>query len=97
MFQLLLAAQTEFTQKGHHGAPVCEARLEQVESHESREEIPVLVDPVAEGQLNQDKESGDQAERAFNRHCLFSLAKVTPLLHTTGHLIFGKVLRRMRV
>ena len=69
MFQFLLAADAQFTQEGHHGAPIGEARLEQVETHEGGEEIPVLIHLIPKGQGNHDKESSDQAEHACNRHC----------------------------
>ena len=41
-----LSAHSEFAQKGHHGAPVRESGLKQIQAHESREQIPVRTDPV---------------------------------------------------
>jgi hypothetical protein len=48
MFRVLLCSNLQFTQKRHHWAPVCKCRLKQIQPDESREEVPVGMNPMSE-------------------------------------------------
>src|SRR5664279_165666 len=59
---------SKLTQECHHRAPISKRRLEEVQAYEGGEQIPVGRDPVAECELDQDKNASDQAHRAFDVH-----------------------------
>src|SRR5690349_2813955 len=95
MVQFLLAANAQLTKERHHWAPVAESRLEQDKAHEGCEEIPVLIHPMAKGQRIQDKESGDQPDRAFNSH--YCLLRTSLHYFTLRLLALGDIFRRVRM
>src|ERR1035437_6860308 len=79
-------ADIQLSQKRHHGAPVRERGLQQVQSHESCEQEPRRVYPVPQGHAGHHEKPGDQSEIAFDCHAAF-------LFRFTTKYTIGTVMR----
>jgi hypothetical protein len=64
----LLSADSKFTQKRHHWAPVRESRLKQIQSDKSCEQVPVRAYVVPKRQGQQNKASSNQTQHPFYGH-----------------------------
>src|SRR5690242_11348718 len=64
----LLSTDSKFTQKRHHGAPVRESRLKQIQANKSGEKVPVRAYVVPQRQGQQNKAASDQTKCTFYSH-----------------------------
>jgi hypothetical protein len=67
-YSFLLSANSKFTQKRHHRAPVREAGLKQVKANKSREKVPVRAYVVSQCQGQQNKTPSDQTKSTLYGH-----------------------------
>ena len=51
-----------------HQTPPCYRRLDKVDADEGGEPVPIGTYPMAQGQADQDKASGDESDPLFEHH-----------------------------